>query len=286
MIPELASLPDSSSSSEPRYGWGRPEYPHFSRLCEANRASIAELLRSFLPFKDHLLQISQTAAAGSADPFWNNDWFPPLDAISLYAVLAVMRPERYIEVGSGHSTRFARRAVKDQSLPTSITSIDPQPRIEIAAVADRVIASPLENLDLEIFKALRSGDVLFVDSSHQAFMNSDVTVVFLDVLPMLSPGVIVHFHDIHLPYDYPREWAPLYYNEQYLLAAYMLGGNRLRLLLPNAFITRDPQLHQILDPIWKSPAMAGLPVYGASLWGRIIGSEENRDSIEGNPDSS
>jgi hypothetical protein len=80
----------------------------------------------------------------------------------------------------------------------------------------------------------------------------------------LQAGLIVHFHDIHLPYDYPPEWAHRYYNEQYLLAAYVLAGDRFQLLLPNAFITRDAELHKILDPIWKAPAMAGLSTYGAS----------------------
>ena len=266
MFPEAAALPESPT---PRYGWGLPEHAHFSEICEAKRASITGLLNSFLAFQEKLIRIPRRTGGRSADPAWENDWFPPLDAIALYCMLALRRPARYVEIGSGYSTRFARRAITDNALPTTLTSIDPEPRIETATVADRIIASPLEKTELEIFKTLESGDVLFVDSSHQSFMNSDVTAVFLDILPALKPGVIVHFHDIFLPYDYPADWAGRYYNEQYLLAAYMLGGSRFQLVLPDAFVTRDAELHSILDPIWKAPVMAGLPAYGASLWGSL-----------------
>jgi hypothetical protein len=195
--------------------------------------------------------------------------FPPLDAIALYSMVSLSCPATYLEIGSGHSTRFARQAIKDNALPTSILCIDPAPGVPVQGVADRFISSRLEDLDLAVFRELKAGDILFVDSSHRALMGSDVTVVFLEILPMLKPGVIVHFHDIHLPHDYPREWAPLFYNEQYLLAAYLLGGNRLEILLPNAFITRDEALHTLLNPIWNSPAMSGLPTYGASFWARV-----------------
>jgi hypothetical protein len=197
--------------------------------------------------------------------------FPALDAIALYCMLALHRPALYLEIGAGHSTRFARRAITDNALPTSITCIDPSPGVTVEAVADRIITAPLEHTDLNLFNELKAGDVLFVDGSHRAFTNSDVTVIFLEILPSLKPGVIVHFHDIHLPYDYPPEWGHLYYNEQYLLAAYLLGGNRLQILLPNAFVTRDVQLHSILQPIWRAPAMSGVATYGASLWAAVLG---------------
>lgn len=264
IFPEAAALPELST---PRYGWGLPEHAHFSKICEAHRASIRDLLNSFLPFQEQLICIPRRTEDRSSDPGWENDWFPPLDAIALYCILSLRRPARYVEIGSGYSTRFARRAVRDNALPTSITSIDPEPRIGTAAIADRIITSPLEKTGLDVFNTLNPGDVLFVDSSHQSFMNSDVTAVFLDILPALKPGVIVHFHDIFLPYDYPADWAEHYFNEQYVLAAYMMGGSRFQLVLPNAFVTRDTELHSILDPIWKAPAMAGLPAYGASLWG-------------------
>ncbi len=81
-------------------------------------------------------------------------------------------------------------------------------------------------MDLALFRELQAGDVLFIDSSHRCFMNSDVTVLFLEVLPNLPPGVLVQVHDIFIPYDYPREWVERYYAEQYLLSCYLLLGVR------------------------------------------------------------
>jgi hypothetical protein len=101
-------------------------------------------------------------------------------------------------------------------------------------------------------------------------MNSDVTVVFLDIVPRLRPGVLVHFHDVFLPYDYPPRWGKRYYSEQYVLAARLLARELgVEVLLPNAFISRDPELSRVLDPLWEHPNMRGVNRNGASLWMRI-----------------
>jgi len=226
------------------------------------------MLESFLQFKERILSIRRRSENDSVSPVWDNPMFPGLDAISLYCMLSVHRPAQYFEIGAGHSTRFARRAITDGALRTSITCIDPAPRLSVQAVADHIVTSGLESVDLGLFDSLNAGDILFVDGSHRAFMHSDVTVVFLEILPTLKPGVLVHFHDIHLPYDYPPEWGHLYYNEQYLLGAYVLGG-RLGVVLPNAFITRDAQLHGILEPVWTAPSLKGVATYGGSFWGII-----------------
>jgi len=252
-------------ASRPRYGWERPPHESFYRACEQKRAAFEERLSRFLEFTQKLLMIPKRSK-DLVTPAWENEMFPALDAIALYGMLCLERPRRYFEIGAGHSTRFARRAISDHGLQTSITCIDPAPGLPVEAVANRIIRSSLEDIDLGIFEELNAGDILFVDGSHRALMNSDVTIVFLEVLPMLKPGVLVHFHDIHLPYDYPPEWAPRYYNEQYLLAAYLLGGTRLDILLANAFITRDERLHGILEPIWTAPVMSSAGRYGASLW--------------------
>ena len=138
-------------------------------------------------------------------------YFSSLDAVALYSMLFEFRPKRFVEVVSGCSAKFARRAIDDHSLQSRITSIDPAPRAEIDRLCDSVIRRPLEELDLSIFDDLEPGDFLFIDSSHRTFSNSDVTVVFMDVLPRLRTGVIVHFHDIFWPYDYLPEWADQYY---------------------------------------------------------------------------
>ena len=133
-------------------------------------------------------------------------FLPPYDAVALYGLLRRTRPQRYLEVGSGHSTRFARRAIRDEGLATTVTSIDPEPRARIDELCDLVIRRPVEALEDDgVFLELGPGDVLFIDGSHRTFTGSDVTVLLLEVVPRLAPGVLVQVHDVYLPRDYPAD---------------------------------------------------------------------------------
>jgi len=263
-----------------RYGYGKPPHPGLYDLIAKDRAGYKATLEKFLEFKDSLLRIP-TQAASPLEPGWVNGWLSPFDLTSLYCLVALNHPQVYLEVGSGVSTSVAKLAVHDHHLRTRIISIDPQPRAEIDSLCDEVIRRPLESLDLAVFDQLAPGDILFIDSSHRVFTNSDVTVVFLEVLPRLQPGVLVHLHDIFLPYDYPPEWRDRYYSEQYLLAAMLLGQtSRFRIALPAAFISHDSELSAVLSPLWHDPRFAvdapesrGAPVpdrsgLGTSFWMR------------------
>ena len=245
--------------SEPRYGWGKPVHQKLYELLNQNRACYENNLRAFLTYQAFYLAIQKVPLVEAVnEPAWINGSLPGLDAVALYGFISLGKPRRYFEIGVGHSTKFARRAIVDQGLPTSITGIDPYPMPGIEGVCDRLIQSPLEHLDLTLFDELEGGDILFVDSSHRVFMNSDVTVIFLDILPRLKPGVLVEFHDIALPFDYPPPWVERYYSEQYLLAAYLLAeGSRFEVVLPNAFVSLDLELSELMKPLWRSPQLNG-----------------------------
>jgi len=268
LFPQFEAFLEFPRDSTPRYGWGRPAHRLLYEACEEKRSTFASYLESFVQYQDDFVRIPKTSN-DDITPMWNNDMFPALDAIALYGMLCAKRPKLYLEIGSGYSTRFARRAISDHHLPTSIICIDPSPRTAVGAVADRFISSPLQDPDMHFFGDLGPNDILFIVGSHRVFMNSDVAVLFLEILPNLTPGVIVQMHDIHLPYDYPPEWGKRYYNEQYLLATYLLAGHRLDILLANAFVTRDERLRNILQPIWTAPEMAGATAYGASFWAMV-----------------
>jgi hypothetical protein len=236
----------------PRWGYGKPRHPQISKILEVGREDYARRLSEICKLKDRLSQIPDGPPANVFGPCWGPQrFFSSLDAIALYGMLVEFRPERLIEVGSGYSTKFARRAIQDYGLPTHITSIDPEPRVEIDQICDRVIRQPLEQVDLSLFDELQSGDFLFIDSSHRTFTNSDVTIVFMDLLPCLREGVVVHFHDIFLPDDYPAEWNDRYYSEQYLLGTYLLStkASGIKVLLPNGFIVRDRNLAESCAPL-------------------------------------
>jgi len=268
-FPQTVIVLEYPVDARPR--WDQKPNPHLYEVISRSRDSYAATLQSFLQFADAFGRIPARAPAAqpSTDPCWINGWLPALDSIALYSLLALHNPQQYVEVGSGNSTKFARRAIRDHRLQTRITSIDPWPRAEIDTICDRVIREPVEQVALETFDILRPGDILFIDSSHRTFMNSDVTMLFLDVLPRLPAGVIVQVHDITLPCDYPAQWTGRYYSEQYLLAAYLLGrGDALEIVLPCAFASDDPELHGILAPIWSAEWMEGAERWGGSFWFR------------------
>jgi hypothetical protein len=139
------------------------------------------------------------AEEDSRRPFWLNDWFPPFDGASLYGLIAERSPPRYIEVGSGISTRFARQAISDLDLQTRIVSIDPHPQTVIDTLYDEVMRSRMEKVPREFWEGIGPDDLLFIDNSHRSFPNSDVTVFFAEVMPALRPGTIWGMHDIFLP---------------------------------------------------------------------------------------
>jgi hypothetical protein len=244
---EIALDYPPSSCDRPRYGYGRPPHGRLNALLAEQSGAFADRIQTFAAYTDALLAIEEAADHGT-EPFWCNDYLTGLDAISLYCHLRQRAPARYVEIGSGHSTTFARRAIRDGGLPTTITSIDPDPRAKIDAICDRVLRQPLEDLDLRLFTELDQGDIVFCDSSHRVFMNSDVTTFFLDVLPELPAGVFVGIHDIYLPDDYPPRWANRYRSEQYLLAALLLAEpDWLTPQLPCYFL-HTHGLDKLLDP--------------------------------------
>jgi predicted O-methyltransferase YrrM len=268
--PQFSIRLDYPIRPSPRYGYGRPMHARLLQLIEARRTIYCNSLESLLVYKSDLWQINTSLAEDAGSPAWINGYLTAFDAVSLYGLIRLHRPRLYIEIGSGHSTRFARRAVQDEHIDTTIVCIDPRPRTEIRTIADRLIEQPVEQIELDIFESLKSGDILFVDHSHRVFTNSDATVVFLDILPRLNTGVLVHFHDIFLPSDYPPEWNERYYSEQYLLACHLLApAQSFEILLANSFVSGDPALNSILTPLWRHPVMQGVETHGCSFWVQI-----------------
>jgi hypothetical protein len=253
VAPRYLALLDYWPKLESRYGEGKPPHEGLAALFAKSDVIIEATLDSLLAYREDLLRIPDLRPPSGVGPFWQNPWLTGLDAIALYGLVASRRPARYIEVGSGMSTKFARQAITDHQLRTVITSIDPEPRAEIDGLCDEVVRAGLEDVDMNLFDRLESGDVLFVDNSHRVFLGSDVTVFFLDILPRLKPGVLVHIHDIMLPYDYPLVWKDRHYSEQYMLAAYLLGGGQgLALLLPVAYVEKHASFGKWIDAMWDA----------------------------------
>jgi predicted O-methyltransferase YrrM len=195
-------------------------YPALRPLFEGAETNFATIVAEIDGHGEALARI----AAGEGPARFDQDWFPRLDAAAAYALVRRERPRRVVEIGSGHSTRFLARAAADGATGTEIVCIDPAPRTTLEGLDVRHEPRLLAESDRKLFAALAPGDVLFVDSSHVGMPGSDVDRLFLDVLPRLSPGVLVHVHDVFLPHPYPAEWAWRGYNEQLLVGALLQGG--------------------------------------------------------------
>ncbi len=175
----------------------------------------------------------------NANPFF----FPP-DSDVLYALIREHAPGKIVEIGSGNSTRLAKQAVIDGALKSTIISIDPEPRADIKGYADEIRCQRVEEIPAEdLANLLDPGDFLFIDSSHLVAVGNDCVYEFLQLIPRLKPGVMVHVHDVSLPYDYPIDWIrrePVVaaWAEQYLLQCLLISNHRYQVLWPGYYLQR------------------------------------------------
>jgi len=229
------------------------------------------LLQKALTYTETIRQIKDMKAeSDTCKPVWNNGYLPGLDIIGIYTLLTAFKPQKYVEIGSGNSTKVAYKAKTENHLQMEIISIDPMPRAEIDNLADTVIRKPFENTDFSFLFELQANDVLFVDNSHRILPNSDAMVFFMEILPKLNKGVIVHLHDIYLPYDYPQFMCDRFYTEQYGLAFYLLSNpEKYKTILPNYFISEDPELSALIAPIWEHENLKNVERHGGSYWLQI-----------------
>ena len=235
----------------PRPG-AQPPYPAIEDLFSRHTADFEAVIG---------LIESHAAALYSMRSLLDQSWFPALDAALAYALLRDRKPQHVIEVGSGHSTRMLAKALGGMG---EILAIDPAPRADIAGLPGvQVVASTVQTAPADLFGRLGPGDVLFIDSSHILMPGSDVDLLLNRVLPRLPSGVLVHIHDIFLPFDYPAAWGWRAYNEQQGVVP-MLTTGAYRPLFSSAWAER-----RLTDRL-ASSVVARLPrpddALPASLW--------------------
>jgi hypothetical protein len=256
----------TSSHNFPR--WISSPHQRLNEILTQYEDTYIEYIEKYTLYKEDLLRIPlklKNPEIETTSPCYINSFIPPLDSSFLYLMIREFLPRKIIEIGSGHSTKFARQAIVDGAMNCELISIDPQPRVQINAICDKVIRSPLEDVEISLFDELEEGDILFTDNSHRSFMNSDVTIVLTEILPRLKKGVAVHFHDIFLPFDYPFEWRRKFYNEQYLLAAILLNSKELAfdILFPSCFVARHEKTKLMLQ---QNFPIKSVEIEGGSFW--------------------
>jgi len=224
---------------DPRYTLERPN-SFLQAILQLGDPDYSNRLARYEQFTNDFDKIS-SEKVGDSEPYWDNGWMPVLDCVSLYAEVATIRPEVYFEIGSGNSTKFVRRAIRDYDLNTKIISVDPYPRADVDNICDKFYRCSLEELSLESLSDLQTQNgIMFIDGSHYCFANSDVTVFFLEILPRLQSTWLIGAHDIMLPFDYLNK-GMRFYNEQYLLAPLILE-HAIETVFPSLYVTKHPVL--------------------------------------------
>ncbi len=194
-------------------------YPDVAALFDRHQDNFKDFLQAIDTNEERFLASDQGTPAIN----WESRFISRLDGATIYTAITRFRPRKIIEIGSGNSTFFMCRAIADLKLEASVRCIDPAPRIDIEELDVEIVRRTLRSSDVDLTDTLRPDDILFVDSSHILQEGFDLDIILNRILPRLSPGVIVHFHDIFLPYPYPPHWANYKFNEQGALVGWLLS---------------------------------------------------------------
>ena len=226
-IPDTQSLPETL--------WSEP-----SELVgiDMNDSMQLDLLRNhFSKFRREYETLVAEPPPGQLWPFGGTD------VLVAYCMVRHFRPRRIIEVGSGFSSLvLGQAAAKNKN--SALICIDPFPN-ELIRKSNSVpalrslIETKVQDVDMEFFSQLESGDILFIDSSHTVKIGGDVNYLFLEILPRLKAGVIVHVHDIFFPFEYRRDWMLeefRFWTEQYLLQAFLIFNSEFEVLMANSYL--------------------------------------------------
>lgn len=237
-----------------------PDYPALAPFFARAEPAFRMLLSAASSLLPRLLEFRRDAPP---EPRFDQDWFPRLDAAAAYAQVRRLAPPRIVEIGSGHSTRFLARAIKDGALATRLIAIDPAPRARLDGLAIERVRATLQQADRRCFADLAAGDVVFIDSSHILMPGTDVDLLLNAILPSLPSGVHVHIHDVFLPDAYPAPWAWRGYNEQNAVAAVIAAGG-YRLTWSSHWVATRMQADLAGSGLDRLPLVAG--AHESSVW--------------------
>lgn len=203
-----------------------------------------ENLSSLKPWAEEC-QWSEEPTENKDEFYINNTCFSYGCASVLYTMIRKNAPRKVIEIGSGNSSKIIRKALEnnciDGKVYDSYMIIDPYSEIEEKSNKEKVVKERVECTDINLYKELEQNDILFIDSSHVCRIGGDVNFEILEILPSLNNGVIVHFHDIDLPFEYSKVYATtpsfrMFWTESYLLQAFLCMNDSYKIILPVRYV--------------------------------------------------
>jgi predicted O-methyltransferase YrrM len=220
-----------------------PPFPHDIPGIDLNIKEQFDILDKFEPFYKELP--FQDEKTDGLRYYYKNDFYSYSDAIFLYCMIRHLKPQRIIEIGSGFSSSVTLDT-NEKFMQNSIrcTFIEPYPeRLKSLLKNDdkakvTIHEKKLQEIPLDVFSELTENDILFIDSTHVAKFNSDVNYIIHTILPALTDGVYIHFHDIFYPFEYPMEWLlnGHAWNEQYILRAFLQYNTKFKIVLFNTYL--------------------------------------------------
>lgn len=243
---------------------------------DLNEQAQISLLHQFSSnYRDEYSKFAYDQAKRKNEFFFENGAFETVDAEILYCMIRHFKPKHIIEIGSGFSTLVTATAIRQNTADSheyqcELTCVEPYPKEWISEIPEvsQIVQSKVEKVPLETFSKLQHNDILFIDSSHIINIYNDVCFEYLEVLPGLNDGVLVHIHDIILPQRYCEYWldSKYFWNEQYLLQAFMAcntsfqilwAGNFMHLRHPNELAQAFPSYSRFKKSIDKKKQLQG-----------------------------
>jgi hypothetical protein len=261
-IPEYETLP-------PDYFAARHDYPGVSL-----KMSLAlETMQGLAAYGSECQWPEE--APGGGGYFAANPSFGYSSAAILHSMIRWSKARKLLEIGGGYSSLISVEALKNNAPDGDFrfTCVEPFPNdlvkrlIRENSKSCKLVQKKAEDLNPDFFLDLQENDLLFIDSSHVSKLNSDVNFLYLHVLPKLNRGVLIHIHDIYYPYEYPREHfygrKKYFWNEQYLLSAFLTNNHNFEIIFPGYYIQKDfnvefqlafpayvPQKHRLTSSFW------------------------------------
>lgn len=226
-IPDTKSLEDNL--------WLTPSKLNGIKIDEK---AMHNLLYEFSKFKKEYEMFSREKS--NENFYINNTYFESVDSEIYYCMIRKFKPKRIIEVGAGFSTFISSNAIlknkEEFNIDGKLTAIEPYPREELIngfPGLSKLIKSKVQSVNFSVFGKLEKNDILFIDSSHVAKMGGDVLYLMREIIPKMKKGVIIHIHDIFIPFEYPKEWIfkwQRFWNEQYLLESFLMFNTNFEIM--------------------------------------------------------
>lgn len=196
----------------------------------------------------------------------DNIYFKGTDALVTHFLILKYKPSKIYEIGSGFSSALMydiNQVYFDGRI--ELLNIEPNPE-RLFTVLDKKnihhLRAYIQDVDTHNFEALEDNDVLFVDSSHVSKTDSDLNYILFNILPQLKKGVIIHFHDIFFPFEYPMTWLEqgISWNEIFLLRAFLMNNTSYKIVFWNSYMAHWDEFKDVFNPEKNENT------YCSSLW--------------------